>query len=334
MKTIILKRLSVVGILILSTLISSCETSSSALELENTPKVKETTITTTATPTDTTIETTNELNYQTNLTVCSMYTPTSETTPPFDDTSESSTTEVATVTTITDITSTTEPECTTSTEVTTSRWHYHESSVTTTTTPLVDSSYFLQDCAFIGDSLTVGLSMYGLISKDYTFAEEGISISGMNSLQLYTNYGYVYPAQAISYWQPKHVYIMLGINGVSWISNDKAIESYRQLIESILSYNVDSIEDINIISVLPVAHSKEVIGTVEDGRILNSEIDALNLRLKDMATSYNLHYVDANSVLKDASTGCLPDDLTVDGIHLTESGYEALIQALVDDLNR
>ena len=261
----------------------------------------------------------------------------------YQDTSNDTTTN----TTLEEVTTTTEI---TTTEVTTTRGHNYQPYMTvcsiyspeivtstveetTTSVPLVDSSYLFQDCAFIGDSLTMGLSMYELIPTDYTFAKEGTSISAMNSLQLYTNYGYVYPAQALSYWQPKHVYILLGINGVSWLSNDSAIESYRQLIDTILSYNIASIQDINIISVLPVAYSKEIIDTVDNGRILNSEIDSFNEQLKIMADSYNINYIDANSRLKDVSTGCLPDDLTVDGVHLTKSGYELVIQAILDGVN-
>ena len=298
--SLIVRKFSIVSMLILSTLMSGCQTYSSALEFQTISD--DTTITTTVStleevPTTTTTEisttteatTTREHNYQPNMTVCSMYSP-----------------EM--------VTSTVEE-------------------TTTTSVPLVDSSYLFQDCAFIGDSLTVGLSMYELIPTDHTFAKEGLSISGMNSLQLYTNYGYAYPAQALSYWQPKHLYIMLGINGVSWISNDKAIESYRQLIDTILSYNIASIQDINIISVLPVAYSKEIIDTVDNGRILNSEIDSFNEQLKIMADSYNINYIDANSRLKNLSTGCLPDDLTVDGIHLTKSGYELVVQAILDDVN-
>lgn len=192
---------------------------------------------------------------------------------------------------------------------------------------VIDSSYFFEDCAFIGDSLTVGLSMYGLIPSNNTFAQEGISLLGINSLQLYTDYGYTYPAQAVSYWNAKHVYILLGINGVTWISNDTAIERYTQLINSIKQYN-SNLEDINIISVLPVAHSMEIIDTVENGRILNSEIDTFNDSLKTMANNLGLNYININSYLKN-SNGCLPDEVTVDGLHLTQDGYKRYMDILL-----
>jgi hypothetical protein len=194
----------------------------------------------------------------------------------------------------------------------------------------IDSSYLFNDCAFIGDSLTVGLSMYDYIPQDYTFAQEGISLLKINSLQLSTTCGYVYPAQAVAGWQSKHVYILLGINGVTWISNDTAIARYTQLINDILTYST-TVEDINVISVLPVAYSMETKSSVESGRILNSEVDAFNERLQTMANELGVNYIDVNSKLKN-TYGRLPDNLTVDGLHLTQLGYEIVRNALVESV--
>jgi hypothetical protein len=191
----------------------------------------------------------------------------------------------------------------------------------------VDSSYLFNGCAFIGDSLTVGLSTYGYIPEDYTFAQTGISLLKINSLQLSTTCGYVYPAQAVAGWQSKHVYILLGINGVTWVSDDTAIARYTQLITDILTYS-STVEDINVISVLPVAYSMEAKSSVESGRILNSEVDAFNLKLQAMANELGVNYIDVNSSLKD-QYGRLPDELTVDGLHLTQAGYERFRDALL-----
>jgi len=316
-----------VGVLILSMLVSGC----SAVEHSSAVEVENTVATTTIIEEKTVQETTNLLNYDPTLTVCPPFEP-SETEETITETATETTTEY----TNTSIDDTYETTLETSEDVTSISTMYHKNTsynkhpeVTTPEPTPLDSSYFFQDCAFIGDSLTVGMSAYELIPKDYTFAQEGVSLLAINSLQIYTNYGYAYPPQAISYWQPKHVYILLGINGVTWVSNDTAIENYTQLINSILSYN-SNIEDINIISVLPVSHAMETIDTVENGRILNSEIDSFNERLKTMAHNLNVNYIDANSILKDSS-GCLPDDLTVDGLHLTESGYQKVINVLLEN---
>lgn len=206
-----------------------------------------------------------------------------------------------------------------------------------TTTPItqatpntsIDISYFEKYCAFIGDSLSVGLSAYGFIPENHTFAKEGISLRGINSLQLQTDNGYLYPAQAVASWKLKEVYILLGINGVSWIDNNEAISEYATLINNIKQYN-PSIQ-INVISVLPVAYSTETIDTVANGRILNSEIDTFNAMLKNMSTQLGCHYIDANSGMKNQN-GCLPDSITFDGLHLTKSGYERLIDILLQDV--
>jgi lysophospholipase L1-like esterase len=138
----------------------------------------------------------------------------------------------------------------------------------------------------------------------------------------------VYPAQAIAGWQSKHVYILLGINGVTWVNTDTAIARYTQLVNDIRA-NSPYVEDINIISVYPVAYSMETKSSVEDGRILNSEVDAFNLRLQAMASELGLNYIDVNSRLKN-EYGYLPDSLTVDGLHLTQAGYEKVRDVLLE----
>lgn len=196
-------------------------------------------------------------------------------------------------------------------------------------TSMIDKSYLEKYCAFIGDSLTVGLSAYGFIPEEHTFAKEGLTLKGINSLQLQTDNGYLYPAQAVASWKLKEVYVMLGINGVSWIDNNEAILEYTTLINNIRQYN-PSIQ-INIISVLPVSYSMETIDTVANGRILNSEIDGFNYMLQSMANQLGCHYIDANTNMKNQN-GYLYDDITFDGLHLTMSGYERLLDILVQDV--
>lgn len=194
--------------------------------------------------------------------------------------------------------------------------------------PLTDD-YFFTDCGFIGDSLTVGMSMYGLIPSDKTFAQEGINTISMLDTPLSTDYGYIYSYQAMQYFQAKHVYIMLGINGVSWLDNQSVVSAYASLIRSI-QQNDQYVKDINVISVLPVAYSKECISSASEGRILNSEIDALNSQLEAMANSLGVNYINANPYFKN-SNGCLYDELNVDGLHLTKEGYSRLIDILLQD---
>lgn len=208
---------------------------------------------------------------------------------------------------------------------------YSNNDVSTTATTKLnsDTSYLEKYCAFIGDSLTVGLSAYGFIPEEHTFAKEGITLKSINSLQLPTDNGYLSPAQAVASWKPKEVFILLGINGVSWIDNNEAISEYVTLINNIRQYN-PSIQ-INIISVLPVSYSTETIDTVANGRILNSEIDTFNNMLQSMANQLGCHYVNANASMKNQN-GYLSDEITFDGLHLTMSGYEKLIDILVQDV--
>ena len=82
--SLIVRKFSIVSMLILSTLMSGCQTYSSALEFQTisddttittTVSTSEEVSTTTEISTTTEATTTREHNYQPNMTVCSMYSP-------------------------------------------------------------------------------------------------------------------------------------------------------------------------------------------------------------------------------------------------------------------
>ena len=126
--------------------------------------------------------------------------------------------------------------------------------------------------------------------------------------------------------RPANIYILLGTNGVAWYNNDSMIEQYGAFVDDIKTKLPDS--KIYIISLTPVGTMKENIDTVENGKVLNSEIDQFNARLLDLANQKNVYYVDVNSELKDAS-GKLPDDVTRDGMHFTLDVYKKFVNYIL-----
>ena len=85
---------------------------------------------------------------------------------------------------------------------------------------------------------------------------------------------------------------------------------------------------IYIISITPVGTMKENIDTIENGKVLNSEIDQFNNRLLDLADEKNVHYLNVNPELKD-ETGKLPDDVTRDGMHFNLDTYKKFIEYIL-----
>lgn len=179
---------------------------------------------------------------------------------------------------------------------------------------------YLESCMFIGDSISTGLSGYKLVPAENVFADVGLRIDNIDVAKI-KNPKFSEPVtvmSAIEQTKPQNVYILLGSNGVAWFNNDLMLEAYGEFVDGIKTKLPDS--DIYIISITPVGTMKENIDTIENGKVLNSEIDRFNERLLDMADQKNIHYVDVNSALKDAS-GKLPDDVTTDGMHFTKDEY-------------
>ncbi|MBQ5988938.1 MAG: hypothetical protein IJL67_05540 [Oscillospiraceae bacterium] len=187
---------------------------------------------------------------------------------------------------------------------------------------------YLESCMFIGDSITTGLSVYKLVPSDNVLADVGLRVDKINETTV-KNTRFDEPVKvmtALEEVRPANIYILLGTNGVAWYNNDSMIEQYGAFVDDIKTKLPDS--KIYIISLTPVGTMKENIDTVENGKVLNSEIDQFNARLLDLANQKNVYYVDVNSELKDAS-GKLPDDVTRDGMHFTLDVYKKFVNYIL-----
>lgn len=179
---------------------------------------------------------------------------------------------------------------------------------------------YFSTCAFVGDSITVGLASYALVPEPNVIASIGMNISKIDTDTIDTTYGNMKIIDALSAAQPQNVYIMLGSNGIAWLSNDVMIEKYSAFIDEIHSRLPNA--TIYILSIPPVTAGREVAG---DNAILNSEIDKYNLALLDLANTKGINYVDINSALK-GSDGKLPEeDAATDGMHFQKATYNILL---------
>jgi len=187
---------------------------------------------------------------------------------------------------------------------------------------------YLEDCVFIGDSITTGLSGYKLVSSQNVLASVGLRIDNITTEKV-TNPRFEQPVMvvdALNEIKPKNIYILLGSNGVAWYNNDNMIIAYSDFIKSLRTQLPDS--DIYIISITPVGTMKENIDTIENGKVLNSEIDSFNQRLIELADKEGVYYVDVNSALKD-ETGKLPNDVTSDGMHFNLDTYKKFMEYIL-----
>lgn len=199
-----------------------------------------------------------------------------------------------------------------------------------------DMSYF-DNCVFIGDSLTAGFSSYGVIPEKNVYASIGMNIDKINTEPISVmlpsvDDPSVYSIQemtvleALKISKPKTVYIMLGSNGIAWLSNEYMIEKYSILVNDIKE-ELPGVE-IYIFSIPPVTAGREAPDS-PNGQILNESIDAYNSELLRFANENELNFVDINTMLK-GNDGKLPDDYASrDGMHFNKSTYQLVVEYIL-----
>ena len=96
----------------------------------------------------------------------------------------------------------------------------------------VDDSYF-DNCVFVGDSITYGLGSYNKVSAKNVYASVGMNISKIDTTTVETEFGEMTVIEALKLKKPQYVYIMLGSNGIYWLSNDAMIKMYSSFIDEI-----------------------------------------------------------------------------------------------------
>lgn len=185
----------------------------------------------------------------------------------------------------------------------------------------VQSDSYLDDAIFIGDSLTTGLSLYGLLPEEQVLADTGINPQTILSRECISQDGTDKTVlDAAASLDPGKIYIMLGANGVAFLNFDDIISWYSELIEGLKAEHPDS--EIYVQSVLPVTREKE------DDTLNNQRITELNGLLQEMATEENVYYLSVNEAIADEE-GFLPTDLSADGMHFGTTVYEEWLDYLL-----
>lgn len=180
----------------------------------------------------------------------------------------------------------------------------------------VEKSYF-DNVLFIGDSLTVGLSMYGKLKNASYFCINGMGASealgkSMDGVTL---------DALLDARQYDAVYIMLGINDMG--SKRKSfLASYSSLVDHVQEKQPTA--GIVIQSILAVTSAY----TAEHPKINNDEIRERNASLAELADGEHIFYLDLNAYYIDEA-GNLKDSQARDGLHLKSNAYGGWKDALL-----
>lgn len=179
---------------------------------------------------------------------------------------------------------------------------------------------YFSDAVFAGDSLTIGLKLFGPYSDITTVAYTGINTKTAMEEEFYqTPDGQTLTmADAINYFHPRKIYLMLGCNGINWATPEWLIDYYDQLTDMIEAKNPDSYIII-----------ESIFATTASKAATNSYLDIANIRrfndlAKDMALRKGYYFLDSYSAVCNSADGYLPDSMAAnDGTHLVNSGYSA-----------
>lgn len=106
----------------------------------------------------------------------------------------------------------------------------------------------------------------------------------------------------------KKVYVMLGVNELGWTSENVFIARYGDLLDGIREAVPDAV--IYVQSILPVSQAKS-----DSSVYTNSRIQLYNNLIIQMCEEKQAVYLNVAEAVQDEN-GVLPDEATVDGVHL------------------
>lgn len=181
----------------------------------------------------------------------------------------------------------------------------------------VTEEYF-KDALFMGDSITSGLTIYDMFEGFNAIYKVGVSPMTATSISFTTTAtgNDLTMSEAVKYYNPRKLYIMLGTNGINWASADKLLEGYRKLVKILKDENPDCM--IIVQSIPPVA--KWVAD--KDRSFSKENFDEYNAGLRQMCIDMGIYFLDINAAFT-TEDGYLSSDYSApDGIHFGYVGYQ------------
>lgn len=186
--------------------------------------------------------------------------------------------------------------------------------------PKVSDSYF-SDAMFVGDSITTGIDLYGIIKGVPVVAYTGINTNTVLTSKVFrTNSGKITFLQKMKQYKPKYIYIMLGTNGIHFQSKTSFISGYSKFVDAVKKQHPNAI--IYLQSILPVSAKKSA-----DKRFANSKINEYNALVQNLAKEKGVYYLNVAEAFKDKN-GNMPSAATSDGIHFGPAYYKRWIEYL------
>ena len=179
-------------------------------------------------------------------------------------------------------------------------------------TPRVDDAYFA-DAAFVGDSRTDGLLIYGGMKGAANLTSNGLSIFQLEEKKALTIGGKKYTLlEALALKKYGKVYLSLGVNELGYYDDEGFYESYCKAVDDIRACQPDAV--IYIQGLIPL---NEGVIRQSGGRdyLKNDHLRIYNDLMRKTAREKNVVFLDLYSAFVDGD-GELPAEASKDGVHL------------------
>lgn len=179
------------------------------------------------------------------------------------------------------------------------------------------SNEFYGRALMVGDSLSVGLVNYGYLKPENVFAQIGLTPASVLTAEIGGETVYT-KAAALN---PDHICIMLGTNGLSYLSEDFMAQKMGEFIDGLQQTCPDAV--IVLISIPPVTavHESEKPEKIEN-------ITKYNDHIAKLAEEKSVIFVDTFSLLQDSSGYLAADYAENDGLHFKTQAYPVILSAV------
>ena len=186
----------------------------------------------------------------------------------------------------------------------------------------VDDSYF-DSVIFVGDSRTDGFRLYSGLERGTYFCVTGETVASATDLQNWkTETGKkISLADAVAQAACDKIYLMLGVNELGWNGTDIFREHAENLLQRLKADHPEA--EIVIQSLLPVSAEQDAKGTY----VNNRRILAYNQVWMELAEENGCDYVNIAEAVT-GEDGCLPAEMSFDGVHLNRAGCHAWLDYL------
>ena len=169
---------------------------------------------------------------------------------------------------------------------------------------------------FLGDSLTDYFDLDAAFA-DYSVVNSGIAGNTTENVLADLTH-------RVSIFNPSQVFVWLGTNDLrDGKTPEQTLESLQTIIDQIQTER--SLAKITLISLIPV---NSQVDPYTVGLRSNDQIQQVNQGLREIAKNEKLDYIDLYSALKD-DQGNLKAEYTVDGLHLSDAGYQ-VVQEIIE----